>query len=143
VGAVLNPGERLNAGEELVSDNGLYHLLMQPDGNLVHYHVGGRTLWNTETSTLPAGLRPAYAELRNDGNFVLYSSADLPAYETGTPPLKQLDGDPDWVPAADGCRLIVGDEGNVIIYSPDGTVRWANNAGGVEPVGPNGGEVAT
>jgi hypothetical protein len=33
----LNPGDQLTAGQQLQSNNGLYALVMQNDGNLVLY----------------------------------------------------------------------------------------------------------
>jgi hypothetical protein len=69
-GSDLLPSEVLYQGDSSYSGNGLYHLVMRGDGNLVLYQ-GSRPLWGARTS--PAG---SHAIMQPDGN-VVYSAATM------------------------------------------------------------------
>jgi hypothetical protein len=64
----------LTAGQYLVSRNGIYVLIMQPDdGNLVLYYRAFNYTVPAGFSTNQAGSN-AYARMQSDGNFVVYKS---------------------------------------------------------------------
>jgi hypothetical protein len=74
----LHSGRTLYAGDELVSNNQIYHLIQQGDGNLVLYK-SGVAIW----ATFQNG---SYAAMQGDGNFVQYSGATpVWASNTGQP----------------------------------------------------------
>jgi len=113
----LNAGGRLNVGQELMSKNGLYRLVMQGDGNLVLYQ-GVTSLqsavWATNTWGLQSLYRPVRADMQSDGNFVLYSAYNIPAWASGT----------HMYP---GSRITLQDDRNLVIYDQNNTPRWASN----------------
>ena len=77
----LTPGEELRTGEQLVSQNGIYNLILQKDQNLVLYKDRGRTpLWASNTVNR-GGVR---AVMQADGNFVLYTAANQPVWDSGS-----------------------------------------------------------
>jgi len=100
-------GQSLSAGQFLRSQNGVYTLIMQGDGNLVQYNSAGQPLWHTSTY----GSGAVVAVLQYDGNFVLYRPDGVPVWHTNT-----------WGTAAD--RLIVQDDSNIVLYGPNGEVYW-------------------
>ena len=114
----LNPGGRLSVNQELRSNNGLYVLIMQSDGNLVLYEgvmaPPRRAVWSTNTSNRPLDRRPYRADMQQDGNFVL-SSATGAEWTSGTQTFP-------------GSRLILQDDRNLVIYDPNNIARWASNS---------------
>jgi hypothetical protein len=113
----LNPGDRLEVNQELRSDNGLYVLIMQGDGNLVLYEGVAtppwRAVWATNTWNLPPARRPIRADMQQDGNFVLYSATG-PEWASGTQMYPES-------------RLILQDDRNLVIYDRNNTAWWASN----------------
>jgi hypothetical protein len=107
VNSVLEPGEKLTAGEEIFSSTEHYRLIMQADGNLVLYNTANDPLWNSHTEKNPGD----YAIMQTDGNLVVYSSAGKALWSSGTSGKK-------------GAHLIVQDDGNVVIYVGS-TAVWA------------------
>ena len=105
---ILTTGQTLLAGQQLVSENGLYDLIMQTDGNLVE-NTAGRALWSSETAGHPG----ARAVMQPGGNLVVYS----------------LGGAPLWWSATSGhsgsIDLVVQDDAKVVVYGPSGRL-WAN-----------------
>jgi Protein of unknown function (DUF3421) len=101
----------LVSGQALYSNNRSYQLIMQTDGNLGLYDLRGiqkRPLWSSGTS----GKRGAFARLVNelfigDSSKIIWSSGKN---NGGVGPRK----------------LVVQDDGNVVIYS-DSTAIWATN----------------
>jgi hypothetical protein len=104
----LLAGQRLSPADALVSDNGYYALVMQEDGNLVVYGPSG-PIWATGTST---GYRGGDAAIQYDGNLVL-SANGVPIWHSQTR---------DW----SGAHVIMQDDGNAVVYRPDGTPIWAS-----------------
>jgi hypothetical protein len=89
---------------------------MQADGNLVLYNGAftvANALWATGTWTLPPEYRPTHADMQNDGHFVLYNDAMIPGWGSGV-----------WGPQFAGARLVMQDDGDLVIYLPDGTKIW-------------------
>jgi len=76
----LYPGQSINTGQIMVSDNGRHFAVMQPDGNFVVYHVDGRAIWSTNTT----GLGAVTADMQHDGNFVLYDAQRRPIWSAGS-----------------------------------------------------------
>jgi subtilisin family serine protease len=99
-------GQGLNPGQFLRSQNGLYTLIMQDDGNLVLYDTAGQPLWHTNTWGYPG----AYAIFQDDGNFVIYLGS-WPLWHTNT-----------WGTAAS--LFIVQNDSNIVLYGPYGEVYW-------------------
>lgn len=75
----LLQGERLEVGEELVSRNGDYRLVLEEDGSLVVRTPTGGALWETK-----AAGSEAYLILRADGKLVLYTGDGAPVWNTST-----------------------------------------------------------
>jgi hypothetical protein len=100
----LSSDARINVNESITSNNGVYTLILQLDGNLVLYKAGGTALWSTSTF----GQTASYATQQTDGNFVLYGpSGALWASNT--------DGN-------QGTTLVVQDDGNLVIYGSSGAL---------------------
>jgi hypothetical protein len=108
VNSVLDPGETLTAGEEIVAYHEQYRLIMQGDGNLVLYNSAGKALWSTGTWGEPGN----HVVMQGDGNLVVYSSGGRAMWNSKT------EGN-------NGARLIVQDDGNLVIYRGS-TPVWAS-----------------
>lgn len=74
----IERGERLLAGEELVSQNGGYRLLLTLDGVAEIRTPTGGALWRTKAAG--AG---AYMTVKSDGKLVLYSRGGHPVWYNG------------------------------------------------------------
>jgi len=105
---VLYAGGVLTTDQYLRSDNGNHVLVMQGDGNLVHYQRG-MPLWHSSTYGNPG----AFAVMQGDGNFVIYNGSGQPLWASNTA------GTP-----AD--RMAMQGDGNIVIYDSDGRVYWAS-----------------
>ena len=85
-------GEELDAGDCLVSSNGLYFAVLQADGSFVLYHTTDAVYATPDTArpylTLYSGndpTHPYYVTMQTDGNFVLYyRDTHNPLWATGT-----------------------------------------------------------
>src|SRR5258708_7943678 len=107
----LQPGQQLNANDQLTSNNGLIYLVMQSDGNLVLYRTQfGRALWASNTWGQPVN----HVIMQSDGNLVAYSSGGQSYWSTGT------SGHP-------GAFLLLQDDGNLVIYDSKNSPLWASN----------------
>lgn len=108
----LLPGQILKKGESLVSNNGLYELAMQEDGNLVLYQKGPNNsvqwLWDDKAS---AGKAVMYSIMQSDGNFVVYDYNNTAIWNT------QTGGHP-------GAFLVVQDDSNLVLYQGTRAI-WA------------------
>lgn len=108
---LLAPDQRLNVGELIGSDNGLWHLVLQADGNLVLYRSHfGRAVWASNTVGRPI----AFVAMQGDGNFVAYENTGAPAWATNT------DGNP-------GALIQLGDDGNLVLSRPGQRPLWTSN----------------
>lgn len=106
--AVLSPNARMGIGDALWSQNGLFQLLMQQDGNLVLYRQDGLALWQSGTAGQPS----QYAMMQIDGNFVIYGPVGA-IWQSGTA-------------GRAGAALLMQDDGNLVIYHGQ-TPIWATN----------------
>jgi len=106
----LSNGQLLTPNQSRRSPNGRYQLGMWPDGNLVLWdHTIGDALWASGTSGHPG----AFAAMGADGNFAVLAGLGQPAlFQTGT------HGDA-------ATRLVVQDNGDVVVYSGAGVPLWS------------------
>jgi len=98
IATVIPSGATLNLGAQVCSENGQYCLDMQAsDGNLVLYGPSG-VVWSAQV----AGKGVTRAVVQPDGNFVLYTSANVPVlyFNTQHP----------------GAYLNVQNDGNLALY---------------------------
>lgn len=98
--ATLFSGQYLQPGKSLRSDNQLYTLIMQTDGNVVLYNQNSQPLWSTNTGGL---ITPGYFIMQTDGNLVLYDTNGSPKWSSDT-----------WNHS--GAFLRIQDDGNLVIY---------------------------
>ena len=103
----------LDGGELLVSANGAYRALMQPDGNFVVY---GRTgpVWSTGTST------PGQTFSLDDDGFMSVAGQGSASW-TALPRYFVNVG-----PAVPPFRLVMQDDGNLVQYDGRGRASWSS-----------------
>jgi peptidoglycan hydrolase-like protein with peptidoglycan-binding domain len=105
--STLRPGATLLDGHSLVSNNRLYQLAMQRDGNLVLYK-GRSATWAANTE----GHAGARAVMQRDGNLVVYLGQRA-IWSSRT----DRAGD-------SGSSLVVQDDGNLVVYSASNRPLW-------------------
>jgi len=110
--SVLPAGQTLTAGNELVSPNGAYVLLMQTDGNLVEYGPSG-PMWSSNT---PGSGTSNRLVMQTDGNLVMYTASGGVPFATGE------------VGSGSNDYLAVQNDGNVVQYGGGGAVFATNSA---------------
>jgi lysophospholipase L1-like esterase len=101
---------RVVPGQSWTSPRGNYHLILQPDGNLVLYGPQRKALWATDTQGQPT----AEAMMQPDGNLVLYGPEKRQLWSSGN--------------GRKGADLRVQDDGNVVIYQK-GNAVWSPGTG--------------
>jgi hypothetical protein len=106
----LGPGQTLAAGRQLHAPTRPVALTMQPDGDLVLAKAGGGRLWASGT----AGSGATHAEMRPGGNLVLIGSRKV-VWETKTNRHR-------------GARLVVQDDGNLVVRGADDTTLWESGS---------------
>jgi hypothetical protein len=89
---------------------------MQTDGNLVEYGVSG-ALWSSGTYRIPGN----YSIMRNDGNFVVVSSAGRDLWTSKTYGNK-------------GATVHLQNDGNLVVYG-GGKALWASGTNASRPKG--------
>lgn len=118
-GNTLNANQRMGSGDNLLTNNKVYSLAMQSDGNLVIYRLanGGATpLWSTGA----AGTY-SYVAMQNDGNLALYHSDNTWSWTSKTGG-RAIDS---------RYRLVLQENGELDIYDPSNNIIWyANRAAG-------------
>jgi GH25 family lysozyme M1 (1,4-beta-N-acetylmuramidase) len=107
----MGDGVSLHGGQQIVSDDGRFKVVMQRDGNFVEY-AGTRALWDSRTEN-HAG---AWAIMQGDGNLVVYTAADHPLWWSHT--------------AGRGpSEAIIQDDANFVVYTVAAhTPTWASGA---------------
>jgi hypothetical protein len=112
VGDSLKPGSSLRTSDALLSANGQYTVVMQPDCNLVMYQIGSSDpIWATNTDGKGSG---CHVDMQQDGNLVVYSGSHDALWDSKTV------GN-----AVSGISM--QNDGNLVIYRPDGRALWASN----------------
>ena len=111
--ATLFPGQSLLPGQSLQSDNGLYTLTMQPDGNVVLRNRESTPLWRTGTGG--GQFDPREFIMQTDGNLVLYDTSGQARWNSKT------QGNP-------GAFLNVQDDGNLVVYRAGSATETAGNS---------------
>ena len=111
--ATLFPGQSLQPGQTLQSDNGVYTLTMQSDGNVVLRNNASTPLWRTGTGG--GQFDPRDFIMQTDGNLVLYDTSGQPRWESKT------QGNP-------GAFLNVQNDGNLVVYRAGATTETGNNS---------------
>jgi hypothetical protein len=102
----LFTGQRLVPGQQILSPDGRYRLLLQADGDVTVRSPDGRLLFRS------GSLGSTVLVLQSDGNLVAYRPDGSAVWDSGT-----------W---RDGpSRLDVQNDGNVVLYRADGTPSWA------------------
>jgi murein DD-endopeptidase MepM/ murein hydrolase activator NlpD len=102
-GSVLLPGTTLRP-----SATSGTRLVMQPDGNLVHYD-GATAVWSSSSSRWPGST----AAVQTDGNLVVYAADKHAVWASNT----------DHSGAG---QLLVQVDGNVVLYGASGTRAWSS-----------------
>lgn len=111
VGQTMSPGQRLD------SANGLYRFVFQTDSNLVVRRVSdSAALWASDTN----GQGGSRLVLQNDGNLVLYTSANVALWSSRTA-------------GNAASRLVMRDDGNLVIYNTSNATIWSTDTGATEP----------
>lgn len=112
--ASLTGDQQLNKGEWLDSENGLFRLRLNDDGNLVLLDIAtNTTIWNTGTQSA----EDTFLVLQGgDGNLVLYTESFQPLWNSGTQGL-----------GVD--RLTVNNDGSLGLYAGSNRI-WAVNLSG-------------
>ena len=98
--AILWPGQALQKDVPLYSDDLVFRLVFQDDGNLVVYDNQNRALWASGTN----GQAASQCIMQTDGNLVIYGYYDA-IWASGTN---------GWYNA----YLDMQDDGNLVIYYP-------------------------
>ncbi|MGY1667511.1 fibronectin type III domain-containing protein, partial [Geodermatophilus sp. SYSU D00696] len=98
----LAAGERLTAGQSLVSANGSFRANMQGDGNFVVYGPDGASVWAAGTWGVPG----AHVEMRADGNLAVVSEAGAVAWQSNTA-------------GSGGVRAVLGDDGVLSVQTAE------------------------
>jgi exopolysaccharide biosynthesis protein len=109
LGGRLASSTHMDPGDIRRSPNHRYYLVMQGDGNLVLYEVGGGALWASHTSG------DNYAAMQGDGNLVVYRHGGSALWSSNTA-------------GKNGARLEVQSDSNLVIYQGD-TPVWTRHGG--------------
>ena len=103
----LAAGQSLQPGQQIVSPNGSFRVIMQADGNLVEYK-GNTPLWASHT-----GVPGSTVIMQTDGNLVVYSPSHQPLWYTNTD-------------KAGPGSVIIQNDGNFVVYTPAHHPVWAS-----------------
>lgn len=107
---LVNNGDKskLKAGQQLVSGNGFYRLVMGSQGNAVVYYAPTSTpIWQTGTYGNPG----AYLYFQPDSNLAVISSTGAILWQSYTSD-------------TDGFELVIMNDGNLAIYSKNYQCVW-------------------
>ena len=126
----LSEGEELQSGQSLLSENGLYTLAVQTDGNIV-LEKGEDVLW--ASGTHGKGTAPYLMTMQKDNHLVLRDADDeliwAPDVYIGK------DGN-NW---AEGGYGVLQTDGNFVVYDGDAKAMWATNTQGGQQGSTDGG----
>jgi surface antigen len=106
----LDAGGVLRVGQQLVSPNGQYRLVLQSDGNLVVYQQGSGAIWASRT----VGSGVDRLVMQGDNNLVMYQGSTA-RWNTAT--------------VGTGARALrMQDDGNVVLYAGSRAI-WSTKGG--------------
>lgn len=107
----LSQEQILLPGQSIYSENGLYQLIYQKEGNLVLYVLPDkRPVWWSSTEATP---NPGKCIMQSDGNLVLYNTSKVAYWSSGT--------------TNPGSRLVLQNDRNLVMYNTAGEMVWASN----------------
>lgn len=110
LGDILLPGQRLSADESLCSPDGTVRCALGKDGMLT-VSFGTQTLWDSITAQTGDS---NYLEFGAEGNLLLCTGEDEVLI--------------DWrATGMGGRRLVMQDDGNLVLYADQGRVVWASD----------------
>jgi hypothetical protein len=122
--SMLKAGERLAAGQKLISANGNFILRMQEDdGNLCVYQFAngqqGAFVWGAMTQ----GNKNAKLVMQADGNLVVQDGSGNPKWASNTHPyqnekFRDVKNKP--------VKLVLENDGSLKLYNAAGQVVWSN-----------------
>lgn len=119
---IQSPGNLL-IGDYLVSGNGVFSCILQPDDNLVIYAnttSGQVALWASGKNR-PDDPQPCFTAIQADGNIVQYwGTPDNP----GAPFWDAFNGNP---PGPGNYTLVMQGDGNLVLYDGKGGSPWGSN----------------
>lgn len=125
--ARLDPGETLGPGERLVSPSGQFALVVPVEFSDMHVVTEGPDRWSSrESDTLfaPVGedIRVEFLGLvmHAGGGLVEYTAISYRGVPIGTHVPWLRHGEP-------GSSLVMQDDGNLVLYAPDGRALWSSD----------------
>ncbi|MEY2828340.1 MAG: hypothetical protein RIQ33_198 [Bacteroidota bacterium] len=107
----LSAGQNLRTNNGMRSENGLFNVLLQSDGNLCVYKNGDAFIWCSMTNAKGGN----NLEMQTDGNLVLYGANHSPIWSTDT-----YRGTAD----KKGSRLVIENDGSLILYNANNKPVW-------------------
>ena len=116
------PGDRLYPNDYLISQNGLWKLKYQTDGNLVLYNADeSQSYW--ESGTWNTGQAAGYLSLQPEGNLFMVGNPDIGAYWAVGNNMGAT------FRLQDDRNLILADANNGLVWSPNTYVRRLTKEG--------------
>jgi len=110
--AHLNMGQNLYPGQQLLSPNHTFRVILQTDGNLVVYNASNQPIWSSGTN----GRSVAYLAMQGDSNLVLRGTDGVAVWTTTTQGMG-------------GTYLSMQDDGNLIVYTSSNQATWSIQTG--------------
>ncbi len=108
---ILRKNQTLNVGEQLVSQNGRFNIIMQSDGNFVLYDKQQNiATWASNTYLSDVN----HVIMQHDGNLVAYNNGTVSRWASNT-----------W--NSDAAYAIIQNDGNFVLYNNENNPRWASN----------------
>jgi hypothetical protein len=122
-GTSLAMNQILNTGDYLVSENGLFFVILQTDGNFVIYAGSGPNdnhgyVWGTQTAQGPGWY---YAELISDGAIFIFRNEQI---------IWQSPGVPDQGPYT----ATIGNDGDLRVFNASGNPIWDTQTSALTPL---------
>lgn len=130
IGNSLVPGQRMDPGDVLLSDNGQFATVYQSDGDLITFDLSSGTpqqIWAADRDSYDGSFfnldgRAGHATVQADGNFVLYNDRENAVFDSGT---ESNTGE-----AHGNYELRLFDDGNLNLFDQlDGRILWAGGPG--------------
>jgi len=112
VNGTLFPGQALDPGQSMHSDNKLHRLILLSDGHVVLYNQS-RAIWHAPNTA--GSIAPGRFIMQTDGNLVLYDSGGTARWDSKTC------NNP-------GAFLRVQNDGNLVVYKRGSQTETAANA---------------